>query len=207
MDEFQRNILSHIQSSSSLNPQICPACGKHFATESGANKHLAQSRKCVWYNKNKFEDLPVYPDTEDYNEDLPNNKDETLPPDLDKMQVDSNIGADYEETITITPNKKQPTPESSRSTELCDLYYEDYPGAGQILGGKATTQEQWNQATTSKMDENLFYPFESELDWNMAEWLVNDGPSQSANNRLLKILHVSKVLFLFSSLLIFLNLL
>ena len=57
------------------------------------------------------------------------------------------------------------------------------------------------------MDENLFYPFESELDWNMAEWLVNDGPSQSANNQLLKILHVSKVLFLFSSLLIFLNLL
>ena len=41
----------------------------------------------------------------------------------------------------------------------------------------------------------------------MAEWLVNDGPSQSANNQLLKILHVSKVLFLFSSLLIFLNLL
>ena len=123
------------------------------------------------------------------------------------MQVDSNIGADYEETITITPNKKQPTPESSRSTELCDLYYKDYPGAGQILGVKATTQEQWNQATTSKMDENLFYPFESELDWNMAEWLVNDGPSQSANNQLLKILHVSKVLFLFSSLLIFLNLL
>ena len=106
MDEFQRNILSHIQSSSSLNPQICPACGKHFATESGANKHLAQSRKCAWYNQNKFEDLPVYPDTEDYNKDLPNNKDETLPPDLDKMQVDSNIGADYEETITITPNKK-----------------------------------------------------------------------------------------------------
>ena len=90
MDEFQRNILSHIQSSSSLNPQICPACGKHFATESGANKHLTQSHKCAWYNKNKFEDLPVYPDTEDYNEDLPNNEDETLPPDLDEMQVNSN---------------------------------------------------------------------------------------------------------------------
>ena len=57
------------------------------------------------------------------------------------------------------------------------------------------------------MDKNLFYPFESELDWNMAEWLVDDGPSQSANNQLLKILHVSKVLFLFSFLLIFLNLL
>ena len=142
MNKFQRNILSYIQSSLSLNLQICPACGKHFATESGANKHLAQSCKCAWYNKNKFEDLPVYLDTENYNEDLPNNKDETLPPDLDKMQVDSNIGADYEETITITPNKKQPTPESSRSTELCDLYYEDYPGAGQILGVKATTQEQ-----------------------------------------------------------------
>ena len=57
------------------------------------------------------------------------------------------------------------------------------------------------------MDKNLFYPFESELDWNMAEWLVDDGPSQSANNRLLKILHISKVSFLFPFLLIFLNLL
>ena len=141
MDKFQRSIIHHIQSSSLPNPKICPACGKHFATESGANKHLVQSCKCAWYNKNKFEDLLVYPDTKDYNKDLLNNKDKTLPPDLDEMQVDSNISTDYEETITITPNKKQQTLESSRSTELCDLYYKDYPGAGQILGVKATTQE------------------------------------------------------------------
>ena len=43
---------------------------------------------------------------------------------------------------------------------------------------------------------NIFHPFESELDWKMAEWLIDNGLSQSANNQLLKILQVSIILFL-----------
>ena len=70
MDKFQTTITNHIQSSSVLNPHICPACEKHFSTESGANKHLSQSCKCAWYNKIKYQDLTVYPDTKDYSEDL-----------------------------------------------------------------------------------------------------------------------------------------
>ena len=77
MDKFQTTITNHIQSSSVLNPHICPACGKHFSTESGANKHLSQSHKCAWYNKIKYQDLTVYSDTEDYGEDLLYNDDIT----------------------------------------------------------------------------------------------------------------------------------
>ena len=43
---------------------------------------------------------------------------------------------------------------------------------------------------------NIFHPFESELDWKMVEWLIDNGPSQSANNQLLKILQISIILFL-----------
>ena len=57
MDKFQTTITNHIQSSSVLNPHICPACGKHFSTESGANKHLLQSRKCAWYNRSSIKIL------------------------------------------------------------------------------------------------------------------------------------------------------
>ena len=80
MDKFQTTITNHIQSSSVLNPHICPACGKHFSTESGANKHLSQSHKYAWYNKIKYQDLTVYPDTEDYSEDLLHNDNITQPP-------------------------------------------------------------------------------------------------------------------------------
>ena len=101
MDKFQRSIIHHIQSSSLPNPKICPACGKHFATESEANKHLSQSHKCAWYNKNKYEDLIVYPDTEDYSEDLPNDDNDVLPPILDDTQLDNNINLEHEEEETI----------------------------------------------------------------------------------------------------------
>ena len=92
--------------------------------------------------------------------------------------------------------------QSSNYTSLEDdsrtgeLYYEDYPDAGKILGVQETTQQQWNKTVSPIANTNIFHPFESELDWKMAEWLINNGPSQSANNQLLKILQVSIILFL-----------
>ena len=85
MDKFQTTITNHIQSSSVLNPHICPACRKHFLTESGANKHLSQLCKYTWYNKIKYQDLAVYSNTEDYSEDLPHNDDITQPPIFNNM--------------------------------------------------------------------------------------------------------------------------
>ena len=80
MDKFQTTITNYIQSSSVLNLHICPACRKHFSTESGANKHLSQLCKYTWYNKIKHQDLAVYSDTEDYSKDLLHNNNITQPP-------------------------------------------------------------------------------------------------------------------------------
>ena len=202
MDKFQTTITNHIQSSSVLNPHICPTCGKHFSTESGANKHLSQSRKCAWYNKIKYQDLTVYPDTEDYGEDLPHDDDITQPPIFDDILPDAINQDNEDEIINVQNTNRSSTPQSSNYTSLEDdsrtgeLYYEDYPDAGKILGVQETTQQQWNKTVSPIANTNIFYPFESELDWKMAEWLIDNGPSQSANNQLLKILQVSIILFL-----------
>ena len=202
MDKFQTTITNHIQSSSVLNPHICPACGKHFSTESGANKHLSQSHKCAWYNKIKYQDLTVYPDTEDYGEDLPHDDDITQPPIFDDILPNAINQDNKDEIINVQNTNRSSTPQSSNYTSLEDdsrtgeLYYEDYPDTGKILGVQETTQQQWNKTVSPIANTNIFHPFESELDWKMAEWLIDNGPSQSANNQLLKILQVSIILFL-----------
>ena len=169
MDKFQRSIIHHIQSSSLPNPKICPACGKHFATESGANKHLSQLHKCAWYNKNKYEDLIVYPDTEDYSEDLPNDDNDVLPPILDDTQLDNNINLEHEEeeTINIHHINASSIPQSTSTEDIektSDLFYKEYPDAGKILGIQETAQQQWNEAVSPTTNTNLFHLFESELD-------------------------------------------
>ena len=202
MDKLQTTITNHIQSSSVLNPHICPACGKHFSTESGANKHLLQSYKYTRYNKIKYQDLTVYPDTKDYNEDLLHNNDITQPPIFNDILSNAINQDNKDEIINVQNTYRLSTLQFSNYTSLEDdsrtgeLYYEDYPDVGKILGVQETTQQQWNKTVSPTANTNIFYPFESELDWKMAEWLIDNGPSQSANNQLLKILQVSIILFL-----------
>ena len=139
MDKFQATITNHIQSSSVLNPHICPTCRKHFLTESGANKHLSQSCKCTWYNKIKYQDLTVYLDTKDYDKDLLYNDDNTQPPIFNDM-LPNDINQNNEDKIINAQNTNRSlTPQFSNYTSLEDdsrtgeLYYKDYPNIGKIL--------------------------------------------------------------------------
>ena len=139
MDKFQTTITNHIQSSSVLNPHICPACGKHFSTESGANKHLLQSCKYAWYNKIKYQDLTVYSDTKDYDEDLLYNDDITQPPIFNDTLSNAINQDNKDEIINVQNTDRSSTPQFSNYTSLEDdlrsdkLYYEDYSDAGKIL--------------------------------------------------------------------------
>ncbi len=46
-------------------------------------------------------------------------------------------------------------------------------------------KEEW--CRKHQLNENLFSPFKSELDWRVADWVVRDSPSNSLCDRLLKI--------------------
>ena len=41
------------------------------------------------------------------------------------------------------------------------------------------------------MTKNTFFPFNSELDWKVAEWAIKDGPGHKAFDQLLSIPGVS----------------
>lgn len=42
-------------------------------------------------------------------------------------------------------------------------------------------------------EDNLFYPFNSELDWRIAQWAIKDNPGQNAFDRLLAVPGVSRI--------------
>ena len=44
-------------------------------------------------------------------------------------------------------------------------------------------------------EDPKFHPFHSELDWNIAQWVVKDGPGNNAFDRLLKIPGVHSTLY------------
>lgn len=198
MKPHQANIASHIQSITPLNPCICPACGKRFGTEAGTNKHLSQSRRCAWYNKGKFPDLTGYFDDEDYGEDLPNSALGNSPPELDDLPIGHDTDLDEEsdeEPIPIASSSRAPSPKRSRieNSEEDNIPQDIHPTAGKIYRKDIPIQERWHEAITNPNapNINIFNPFESEVDWRIAEWFVDEGPSMSANDRLLKIPEVS----------------
>ena len=39
------------------DPNICPACHKHFKTSYGVQSHLQTAKSCTWYKKGKLKAL------------------------------------------------------------------------------------------------------------------------------------------------------
>ena len=196
MDHSQ-NIASYVKPSDTLNPCICPACGIRFGSEAATNRHLSQSRKCAWYHKGKIPDLTHYIDEEDYDEDLPNSDQDDTPPILDEYQDFEEHSDDEPVLTTILSSSQPPSPkrariESEGENDSSGTVEDIYPSAGTVIGQEATIQQKWHEALKNPdlADTNIFNPFESELDWKMVDWLINDGPSQSGNDRLLKIQNV-----------------
>jgi hypothetical protein len=190
------HVSSYVRLSDTLNPCICPACGVRFGSEAATNSHLSQSRQCAWYRKGKIPDL-TYLDNEDYEEDLPNSDQDKQLPVLDDIP-DFNESSDDEavpiatSSSSLPPSPKRARIEVEENDNNSKLVEDIHPTAGKIISNNTTIQQKWHEALRSPTSPNIniFNPFESEVDWRMVEWLVNDGPSQSGNDRLLKITNV-----------------
>ena len=197
-------IASYVMPSDTLNPCICPACGVRFGSEAATNCHLSQSQKCAWYHKGKIPDLTQYIDEEDYNEDLPNSDQDNSPPILDNHQDFEEPSDEELVSATILSSSQPPSPKRARieaedNPSEPGLAEDVYPSTGAVIGQEATIQQKWHEALRNPdfSNTNIFNPFESEVDWRMVEWLINDGPSQSGNDRLLKIQNVCTISLLF----------
>ena len=76
-----------------------------------------------------------------------------------------------------------------------------YEGAGRVVRMNQTLHEKWKRQFASEFDgdgdaamddgtaptSNTFYPFASEMDWRVANWMIKESPGNKAFDRLLEI--------------------
>ena len=66
--------------------------------------------------------------------------------------------------------------------------YEHFPGAAQIYSMGPTFMDNFNMDQySSRRSANLYYPFNSHQEWELAFWLLRSGLSMNAINRFLKL--------------------
>lgn len=71
--------------------------------------------------------------------------------------------------------------------QLWDWHW--HPTAGQVFGKKLTVHEQWSKLFSGKEAETSqsYEPFASRLEWEVAQWAVQEKVSQKSFDRLLRI--------------------
>jgi len=73
---------------------------------------------------------------------------------------------------------------------------DDYPSAAHVYGKGHTFMDVFDaDPHADKRVENLYYPFASKQDWEMASWLLRSGLSMAAVDRFLRLELVSCILY------------
>lgn len=65
-----------------------------------------------------------------------------------------------------------------------EVFYKEFPNAGRILRADGQSHAAYSAAQYSNRP---FYPFSSQMDWEIACWANGDGPGQTAFSKLLNI--------------------
>jgi len=89
----------------------------------------------------------------------------------------------------LDPPTQSPTP--SVDSEHRELY----PSAARVYGKGHTFMDVFDaDPHADKREENLYYPFASKQDWEMASWLLCSGLSMTAIDQFLRLQLVSRIL-------------
>ena len=75
-------------------------------------------------------------------------------------------------------------------TNKASIYIEMFSGVGRLLGSNSTDMFMASfdkDAFVEERKANLFYPFASRGDWEVASWLFNSGLSQTSINKYLSL--------------------
>ena len=89
----------------------------------------------------------------------------------------------------------QPSTEGETAPSLSPFHTEFYAGAAQILEGKGETfMDIFNKDEhAEKWKENLYYPFTTQEEWELASFLLKSGLSMAQTDEYLRLQMVSDV--------------
>ncbi|KAH9911752.1 uncharacterized protein B0H18DRAFT_891825 [Fomitopsis serialis] len=195
-----------------LIAQTCEACNGGFDSMQGLMAHQSMSKQCAWYKKGKLKAIYV----DDSSDESSSSSNEDLDDAEDVLLPDVDPGEDDEFEVLMfapeTAHRNAPTqsasagesssPSHARRTALAldddeDTRVEEVnEAAGVVLREGETVREEWRRYFEEQKEKNgkqhkgefsLWDPFDSELDWQLASWLIKEGIGQGAIDRLLKI--------------------
>ena len=180
---------------------FCPRCGKRFGSETRVLQHMNQpssacstflndvthptvslplSNRTIYDTRQSFSPESVRPPM-DFDDDLP--YDDWMDDQVDDIQN----GAQE-------PDLQMPGP---GTTSPGSVKY--FPGASQIYPGGKTFMDQFFSDKHGELRrENLFYPFASQQDWQIASWLLRSRLSMAAIDSFLSMDLVSCIHFVSS---------
>ncbi|KAH9921595.1 uncharacterized protein B0H18DRAFT_880019 [Fomitopsis serialis] len=189
---------------------ICPACDKPFRTSQGVMAHLSTARSCKWFRKGKNAVPRVY-DVPDVIESIADNDtgsgagpdamDQDPEDFLDVLQhrelfrfdlpsspaADSRFPGEGEASSSNTMAGRVIRMEE-RIVDTWKAYFAEDPGE-EAQGDDVPMEVDGEEGPPAACpDPNLKWrPFASELDWQVAMWVIREDVGQKSLNRFLSI--------------------
>lgn len=162
----------------------CPRCGKSFSTNANVLNHMNQPVSSCRY---------VYENTMHFHTQVQSNHavkstgtSNDTPTFFPEHFDENNNSMD----IDNTPNS--PMAESSQS-----YFREEYPRASGIFGQGNTFMDNFNlNQYSNERKSNLYYPFASEEEWELALFLLRSGLSMASIDQFLKLSLVGLIFLL-----------
>ncbi|KAL0060070.1 hypothetical protein AAF712_013146 [Marasmius tenuissimus] len=195
----------------SVDDCICPNCHKMFNTTYSRNTHLRQSATCkywMWYLKTwQIEEPSITTNVEDLS---------SRPQDFghaaDDFEVENGIFDWIDTAMDLEIGEAGPGPTTVKANQglkrmlgrlphslnvaESQWYSEPHKLGGQVIRMGTTLYERWrtrfarDEEDTLVDNDNknkLYSPFASRLDWQIAQWAIQETVGQGAFDRLLKI--------------------
>lgn len=188
----------------------CPLCAKVFKTKSAVQNHMNQKNShCRYYYENvmHFSHRPlVSPFTQPADSDrlasMSNHERDSAAEEMDVEMAD--VGAAFASIPEDQENSdvKEATNPNQQDTQS-PFFIEYYPRAAKIQGQAKTFMDIFDEDEhASKRANNLYYPFASAKEWEVASFLLKSGLSMAKIDEFLKLELVSHFLNLKSTIIL-----
>jgi hypothetical protein len=156
----------------------CPKCSRHFGTSIQVARHLAQPLSlCARIQRASAAELVSIPLRTTLNSDvLPASAASGDPPVGDEFNIQA-----FDD---IQPAVQSQGPPQSPHSD--NLFCHTFPGAAQAYGVGPTFMDNFDiDRHARERRDNLYYPFASRQDWEVAEFLLSSGMSMARIDRFL----------------------
>ena len=182
---------------------FCPRCGKRFGNETRVLQHMNQplSACSAFLNDASRPSLPLSSQAIQHSRPPSHPRDtrQASPEAANGMQMDFD-NLSYDDWLMDDPDDMPDDTQESdlRHTPSSDTTspgnVEYFPGASQSYPGGKTFMDQFFADKHGELrKENLFYPFASQEDWQMASWLLRSRLSMAAIDSFLSLDLVSYI--------------